>query len=635
MRWSLFLCGIALACSSVRGADDPEVIVELERSQIYEGESVIYRVTLNHVESPSPPTLDGFDDFDVQVGNEQSLNSRQVTIINGRRSEVVRYGRAYDFILTPKRAGELTIPAPTAVVDGETLQGDALTLRVIPPEKQDLAIINVQTDKASVYPMQRFTVTLTIAVKELPEPYAERDPLSVLRRNPALSIPWVDDDALPKGLTPIVPWQRWIGEYVDREGSGFGINNLRTTSAFSFFSNSQSGFMPPNRRVKRKDSSGKTVGYREYTLSREFRSTSVGEFSFGPVTLKGGFPVSVVSRQVKLESVFAVADPVTVTVEDAPLEGRPSTYSGAIGSFTWDATLAPTEAKVGDPMTLTLTLAGEGTLDMVPTPDPSQIPEIANSFKVYEATEESGENQRRFVFGLRPLTAEIEAFPAITFNCFDVDKQQYVDLKTDEIPLRISQAERLSDEEIDMASGTSSAGGNQVETQAGGIFANDSALRSLRDDSVDPVRWFVGLGCLACVYGIMALLTQRIRRLVEDPDLVRRRSAASRARRRLQEAASDDGDTAQQTDRLQAAFSGLVADASGLPEAGLTLNEARARLVKLGMDDKLVDRFGSWCEACDATRYGASSGQVNELRQEARLLLDDMIQGLKEKQFLR
>ena len=201
----LFPSCLALAAAIVAGRKKmqdcpdlpPEIIVELERSRICEGESVLYRVTLNHVENPSTPILEGFDDFDVQPRGDQSLNSRKVMIINGRRSETIRYGRAYNFVLTPKRVGDLTIPAPTATVNGETLRGKSLVLRVTPPQEQDLAILEIRSDKVSVYPTQDFTVTLTIAVRELPAPYASRDPVAVLRRNPALSIPWINDDTLP------------------------------------------------------------------------------------------------------------------------------------------------------------------------------------------------------------------------------------------------------------------------------------------------------------------------------------------------------------------------------------------------------------------------------------------------------
>ena len=76
---------------------EPEIIVELDRSRIYHGESVLYQVTLNHLENPSPPELPGFDDFEVTRLGEQSLDSRVIRIINGRRTETIRLGRQYTY----------------------------------------------------------------------------------------------------------------------------------------------------------------------------------------------------------------------------------------------------------------------------------------------------------------------------------------------------------------------------------------------------------------------------------------------------------------------------------------------------------------------------------------------------------
>jgi hypothetical protein len=614
------------------------MIVELGRDKIYEGESVLYRVTLNHVENPSPPILEGFDEFVVQSRGEQSLDSRQVTIINGRRSEVVRWGRAYDFLLTPRRVGELTIPAPTAEVDGVVLRGDSLKLRVIAPEEQDLAILEVRSNNDAVYPTQSVTVTLTVAVKELPEPYADRDPVAALQRGPALSIPWADDNTLPPGVVPTEPVERWIGKYLDRSGSGFNINNFRVRSAslFSMFDEAVSGFLPPSKRVQRPDRSGKRVGYREYTLERRFTPMQIGELSFGPVTLKGALPVRVTSaRTADMEDVYAVAKSVAVTVKDAPLEGRPTSYCGAIGHFDWSGRLAPTEAKTGDPLTLTLTLRGQGTLDAVQTPNLADIPEIAGAFKVYKATEDSGTGERQFIFGLRPLREGTGPFPPVALSYFDADKEQYVTLKTDEIPLRITKAERLSDEDIEVSEGASSSPGTEIETQEGGIFANDSALSSLRDESVDPVRWFASLGSLAGVYLVVVLVSQKVRRLAGDPELVRRRGAAARARRRFRDSESEGRRTADRADFQQAAVFGLVADAAGIPEAGLTSDDVRTELQRLEVDEPLSKRFSQWCEACDAGRYGASYDVADEWDRQAEALLEDLIGCLKAKKLIR
>ncbi|HEY4759444.1 MAG TPA: hypothetical protein VIH42_02570, partial [Thermoguttaceae bacterium] len=70
-------------------SEKPEVIVEMDRQRIFEGESVMYRVTLNNVTNPRQPDLSGFADFLITPMGEQSLNSHQITIINGQRSEII------------------------------------------------------------------------------------------------------------------------------------------------------------------------------------------------------------------------------------------------------------------------------------------------------------------------------------------------------------------------------------------------------------------------------------------------------------------------------------------------------------------------------------------------------------------
>jgi hypothetical protein len=295
--------------------------------------------------------------------------------------------------------------------------------------------------------------------------------------------------------------------------------------------------------------------------------------------------------------------------------------------------LAPVKAKVGDPMTLTLTLRGQGTLDAVTAPRLEDTPEIADHFRTHDATEESDARMRRFTYSLRPEHAGIERFPSVEMSYFDVEREQYVTLKTKEIPIEVETAEQLSSREIAMASSSSRQPGD-LEIQEGGLLAN-LTLASMRDDSVDPLRWFVGLGSLAGVYLIVVLVTQGVRRLVGDPDLVRRRTAATRARGRLRDAKRCDSGAQAEADSLRAAIVGLVADAAGIDEAGLTTGDVRERLAEMGTDDAVVDRLTAWCEACDAARYGASACAVQGLEDEAETLLQDLIKTFKNKKLLR
>ncbi len=61
---NLFVCALLL---SPAAAAEPEIIVELSAKEGYQGQSVLYRITLNNVENASAPELAGFDDFDVAL----------------------------------------------------------------------------------------------------------------------------------------------------------------------------------------------------------------------------------------------------------------------------------------------------------------------------------------------------------------------------------------------------------------------------------------------------------------------------------------------------------------------------------------------------------------------------------------
>ena len=203
MRILIAALAVAWSAAACRAAGEkPELIVEMDRNRIYEGESVLYRITLNNVENPRQPDLSGFDDFLVVPVGEQTLNSTMVTIINGQRTDIVRRGRQYNYRLTPKRTGSLTIPAPTAEVDGQKLVGKEMSLFVTAPQDQDVVRMEITAEPNSVYPLVPFTVTLSISVKELPEPYASDNPVAVQTSPPELQIPWIDDEHLPDGLKP-------------------------------------------------------------------------------------------------------------------------------------------------------------------------------------------------------------------------------------------------------------------------------------------------------------------------------------------------------------------------------------------------------------------------------------------------
>jgi hypothetical protein len=636
LRFQLIIAG--LLCLAVDGAADlamaqePELIVEIEKQEIYEGESVLYRVTLNHVENPTAPVLAGLNDFQVTSLGEQSLNSQQITILNGRRTEIVRRGMQYNYRLTPRQSGLFTIPAPTAKVGNDVLNGREVTLRVVAPEVQDSVILELTVDRNSVFPMQPFELLLTVAVKELPGDLKERDPLSVQPKPPALNLAWLTDEQIPDGLDVEKNWREILEPMVSRQGNGVQINNIGSQSVFSLFDSQATAFHPTPKRTKRKDANGEDVGYWEYRFRRKLIPRKLGEYQFGPATLKGTFADKFEDGRLAGREVYVFANSLTVTVKDVPFDGRPESYIGAVGTFVVEAELAPASARVGDPMTLTVTLTGQGTLADARPPEIALLPGIANQFRMYEATEETKSGSRRFTYSLRPLSTSVTEFPPIPVSFFDVEAEKYVTRMTKPIEVTIREAETLSGADIVSSPGETAGVSTEIVASEGGIFANDSSLSWLRNESIQPVRWIAAWAGMLAAWAIASLAISRVRSIRKDPALQRRRSAATRVKSALAEAAKllDSGSPDETCDAIRRAVSGLIADFADVSDAGLTPRDAAEQLTVLGVEGSLRDRTVALLNDCDAARYGAASNDVSRLHAAGVGIANELMVELKK-----
>ena len=641
----LAMAAVSLTAAAAR-AQQPEVIAQLGRERIYEGESVDYQVILNHIENPSAPDLSAFTDFEVVPAGQQSLNSSSVSINNGRITKTERRGRAYNYRLTPRTSGRLIVPAPKAKADGRVIEGRELTLDVIEPAAQDVVRMEITAEPQDVYPMQPFTVTLSILVKPVSDRRVDKNPLDVLSKAPQLSIPWVDDEQLPAGLEPKVDWKKWLGNYRGSGRSGFVVNNIigRSSIMSMFEDRSELLFGPRPTRVLANDDDGKPLEYWKYSFRRTFIAKSPGTYTFGPAALKGLFADGVADDgRLRGRDIYTMARPLVFTVKDVPASGRPDSYNGLVGKFTVAATLSPKKVKVGDPMTLTLNISGRGTLGNAVAPDIAALlqkdtgPGVEQRFKVYDATEKTNGDSIDFTYSIRPLNEGNDPFPPIAVSYFDVSTGRYETVETKPIPIEVGKAERLSARKIVAAHRPGGGGNSQIEARREGIFANVTDLAAVHDDGVRPLHWFVGLVVLAVLYIVLTFATRRFKRLRGDTALLRRRGAASAARAQLRQGLNllTGGDTREGTQFVKDALTGLVADTADLSRAGLTPKDVAAQLEKFNVSGELISRVQSLLETCDAARYAAAGLDAAALAREARDVFDSLAKELKSKGLFR
>ena len=131
--------------------------------------------------------------------------------------------------------------------------------------------------------------------------------------------------------------------------------------------------------------------------------------------------------------------PLTLTVAEPPAAGRPASWCGAIASnLTVTATLDAKVCTAGDPLTLTLEIAGAANPSSVYPPDFTSAL-TGSIFRIDTASlkTETLSASRRFTWRVRSTKAGTVEFPFLPVSYYDLDRRAYVTRKTDSIPIQV------------------------------------------------------------------------------------------------------------------------------------------------------------------------------------------------------
>ena len=269
--------------------------------------------------------------------------------------------------------------------------------------------------------------------------------------------------------------------------------------------------------------------------------------------------------------------PVRIRVLAIPRTGRLPGFTGAIGKFTVaQPKVSATEVEAGEPVTLTVAMAGEGNLEGVAAPEM----ESAAGWQIYKPTSEfqpdpednlSARAGKIFTYTLIPARAGLKATPALPFSYFDPERRAFVDITIPPVPITVKASSNpATPTEItpaDTAAPAPSTPLRTVEPAMTGLAEKPG--RWVRSPA-PPLRgkWLI-LAEAAVPFTLLAMWIWRRRReyLSANPQILRRRRAHAAARRSLSRARA----AARKGDR--GGF--LRASAGALREAASPLDSAR------------------------------------------------------------
>lgn len=311
---------------------------------------------------------------------------------------------------------------------------------------------------------------------------------------------------------------------------------------------------------------------------------------------------------------------LSLDVKPLPVDGKPDSFSGAVGNYNFSANVDRTELATNEAATLTMTVSGSGNLELLNMPAPVFPPD----FEVYDpkvtssvdANSQGMNGTKKAEYLVIPRRAGSFSVPPVEFSFFNPAKGQYVTLRSDPMEFNVVKG-----------SGSESNDGGVYATTQEEIKYLGSDIRHIMTDSVTlrpfnsqffaSIAYFVVMAALLLLF-LVALVIVRKRRLYkQDVVLVRNRQATKVAKGRLKNAHGflKAGDQSHFYEEMSQALWGYISDKLGIERSVLSMDTVKEAMTGKGIDEGLANEFVDTLNTCEFARFapGDAAAKMEDL----------------------
>lgn len=537
MRPSLFFAPVAALLAAAPARASVSVSAEVSRARAASDDQIVLSVTVSgdqaSLPEPQLPPISGFSIY-------ESGRSQSMSFVNGRMAASI----VYTYVLVPRAVGKFTIPPIRASGAAQTTQ--PIEIEIVKDASAAAAPAPGRPSAQALRAARRPDVLVTASLDK---------PRAFVNQQVTLTVRFLYATRL-------------LGDsrYEAPKLSGFLTEDL-----------------PPVREGTT-EIDGRV--YRFSEIKTALFPVQAGRLKIGPAVVhcqvsRGAagdpFQADFFDRLLSMNAAQPLtlnSDPLTLEVEPLP-EGRPEDFTGLVGRLTAKAEADHLTTKVGEALTLAVTVSGTGNIKSLPEPKRPELPSVRfftteSSVKVDRADDLVG-GAKTFRTVLVPRVSGEIRIPPVEFSFFDPDARTYRRATTGPILLRA-------------APGAPGAPVATAPQPAPGLTSIEADIRYLKTSPAmaplsSALAAFAALGlwhCLPAAFLLAAAAAAWRRRALDaDPRGRRAREALRRAEDRLRLAAGQqERQAARAAALVDEALAGYVADKLGVPAAGLTLKAA-------------------------------------------------------------
>lgn len=298
-------------------------------------------------------------------------------------------------------------------------------------------------------------------------------------------------------------------------------------------------------------------------------------------------------------------EPIQIKVKPLPDAGKPTDFSGAVGSFTARYELSSNEWKTNEASKLKLVLEGQGNLKIAKLPKIN----LPNDIEVYDPVEKSEQKYENGVlyslrvieYNLIPRNIGNLTIPSVTLSYFDPIKAQYQSTSTKALQIKISQGRVIADPTTIIS-----------VKQAGDEHTPYGLIRVLTEGNAykfNSIKLLLGYLLLSCIAVVLYRILRRRNKAKADTMGYAATRANSLAVKRLKKAHKLMQDNRKEAflEELLHALWGYLGDKLRLPVSTLSRDNVKTHLEALGLADGDIIRLIDTIDAIEFARFAPAS----------------------------
>ena len=553
---------------------------------------------LNGTELRLPPEIS--ENFDILMGPSPSTN-RSIQINNGKQTSTAT--ATYTYILAAKKEGTFDISPATIKIGNSEYKSNAITITVLPPDKaaqtqsggaqqqqgagnaassagisSDGIFLRMIVSNNNVYEQEGFFVTFKL--------YNMYENLANVTN---IKFPEFEGFlAQEVEQNEDTQWQ-----YENYNGRNYRTAVLKQTVLYPQRSgqiNIGSGRADANLRV------------RNQSRGRSFFDDFFD--SYQNVTKE------------------LISSPVTINVKPLPT-GKPSSFSGAVGSFTMNSEINKTELKANEAVTIKLIIRGNGNIKLLKNPDVV----FPNDFEVYDPKVDnnirvsvSGANGTKTIeYMAIPRFAGDFEIPVINFSYFDTKAGAYKTLSSGPFKLQVAKGEGGADAPV-VSNYTNRENVQFLGKDIRYIKTGDFRFISNKEIFFGSFLYIMAYLMIAILFIVFFIIYRKQVKENSNIALVRTKKANKTAVKRLKQAEKllkENKEEAFYEEVLRALW-GYLSDKLNIPQSELTKENVAIALTKYGVNEDLSGEFLEIINTCEFARYAPNktSGAMDKLFSE-------------------